>query len=357
MNKSLKQKIQDRIILHNTSLLSALKQMDRIEKKLLFVFDDNKFVNIVSIGDIQRAVIKNFDLNTAVNEVLREDTTIAFVSESFEIVKERIWEERIECMPVLNKDRELVDVYFWEEIFPAEQKRVERSLNLPVVIMAGGKGSRLKPITNVLPKPLLPLDDKTVLEHIMDRFVNIGCFHFHFSVNYKSDMIRHYFSNLNNSNYDISYFTENKPLGTAGSLSLLKGKINETFFVSNCDIIIEEDYGEIYDYHKQNNNELTLVSALKHYPIPYGTVDTGENGVLKKLTEKPDLTFQINSGMYILEPHLLNEIPDDKFFNITSLIDLILKRGGKVGVFPVSEGSWKDFGNWDEYLAEIRSHE
>lgn len=357
MNDALKLKIQDRLIAHNTSLLSALKQMDRIDKKLLFVFDAEKFINIVSIGDIQRAIIRSFDLKTPVNEILRKDTMVAFISESFEVVKERIWEERIECMPVLNRERELVDVYFWEDIFPAEEKRIERSLNLPVVVMAGGMGSRLKPITNVLPKPLLPLDEKTVIEHIMDRFVNIGCSDFHISVNYKSEMIRHYFSDLNNPEYQISYFTEDKPLGTAGSLYLLKGKINQTFFVSNCDIIIEEDYGEIYDYHKRNNNELTLVSALKNYPIPYGTVDTKQNGVLEKLIEKPDLTFQINSGMYILEPHLLDEIPDDRFFHITSLIELIIKRKGKVGVFPVSEGSWKDFGNWEEYLSEIRAHE
>ena len=140
-------------------------------------------------------------------------------------------------------------------------------------------------------------------------------------------------------------------MGTAGSMSLLKGKISETFFVTNCDILIEQDYSEILEYHKVNKNEITIVAALKHFPISYGTIETGENGKLKKLIEKPELTFKINSGMYILEPHLIDEIPVNEFFHITTLIEKVSNRGGNVGVFPVSEKSWKDVGNWSEIAA------
>ena len=139
-------------------------------------------------------------------------------------------------------------------------------------------------------------------------------------------------------------------MGTAGSLSLLKGKVNETFFVSNCDIIIEQDYSEILDFHRANQNEISIVAALKHYPIPYGTIESCEGGKLVNITEKPELTFKINSGMYILEPHLLEEIPKNQFFHITHLIEKIHQRRGNLGVFPVSEKSWKDIGEWDEYL-------
>jgi len=138
-------------------------------------------------------------------------------------------------------------------------------------------------------------------------------------------------------------------MGTAGSMSLLKGKIDTTFFVSNCDILIEQDYSEILKYHREQNNEITLVAALKHYDIPYGTLKTGKDGQLKALEEKPALNFKINSGMYVLEPSLLDEIPKDEFFHITHLIEKIMKRKGKVGVFPVSEKSWKDMGEWSEY--------
>jgi len=163
-------------------------------------------------------------------------------------------------------------------------------------------------------------------------------------------MVQFYFDQLKNKDYSIDFFKEDKPLGTAGSLQLLKGKINSTFFVSNCDILIDDEYEEIYNYHKNNSNELTIVSALKHYPIPYGTLETGKNGLLKKIMEKPELNFQINTGFYIVEPHLLNDIPDNEFFHITHLMEKVLKRKGQVGVYPVSEGSWKDIGVWDEYL-------
>ena len=219
--------------------------------------------------------------------------------------------------------------------------------------MAGGKGTRLKPLTNIIPKPLLPIGEKTILETIMDKFMDIGCSAFYLSVNYKADSIRHYFDTLERNNYTISYFKEDKPLGTIGSLFLLKRIINQTFFISNCDIIIEEDYSEIYKYHKANSNEITIVAALKHYPIPYGTIETGENGKLITLTEKPELTFKINSGMYILEPHLLLEIPNNSFYHITDLIEKVKKRKGQIGVFPVSEKSWKDIGNWSEYKEMI----
>ncbi len=297
--------------------------------------------------------MKNTPLTTSVKDILRKNTRIAQENESIDSIKKIMEEFRTECMPVINKSNELINVFFWEDVFGKDKKRKQANLILPVVIMAGGKGARLKPITNVIPKPLIPIGEKTIIEEIMDRFVEVGCNNFSLSVNYKAETIKHYFEQLQNEEYKIGYFQEEKPLGTAGSLFLIKDKIKTTFFVSNCDIIIKEDYSEILKYHRDNKNELTIVSALKHYPIPYGTIKTKKEGVLEKLTEKPELTFQINSGMYILEPHLLNEIPENKFFHITHLIENIQKRKGKVGVFPVSEGSWKDIGEWSEYLKEV----
>jgi NDP-sugar pyrophosphorylase family protein len=204
-----------------------------------------------------------------------------------------------------------------------------------------------------LPKPLIPLHEKSIIEEIIERFGEHGCQDFLISVNYKAALIEYYLKSQN-LNFNLKFFNEEQPMGTAGSLSLLKGKINETFFVSNCDILIEQDYSEILDFHQVNKNEITIVAALKHYPIAYGTIETGENGRLLKLVEKPELTFKINSGMYILEPHLLNEIPENLFFHITNLIEEILKRKGNIGVFPVSEKSWKDIGSWEEYRNEIQ---
>ena len=135
---------------------------------------------------------------------------------------------------------------------------------------------------------------------------------------------------------------------------IIKNKIHSTFFVSNCDILIEQDLEEIYNYHKNNKNKITIVSAIKRYKIPYGTLQTKENGILSKLDEKPELVFQINTGMYILEPEMLHLIPENEFFHITDLIELVIKNKDKVGVFPIAENSWQDIGNWDDYSKVLK---
>ena len=334
------------------SLTDALKQMDVVGKKLLMVFSRGQFIGLLSIGDLQRAIINNIDLITHVGEILREDIVVADEGERIESTKSKMLQIRAEFMPVVNDRREIVKVIFWEDLFGSPILPPKKQFHVPVVIMAGGLGSRLKPLTNVIPKPLIPINEKTIIEHIFDRFREHGCDSFYISVNYKAELIEYYLDEQNLP-YNIVYFKENVPMGTAGSLSLLKGKIKDTFFVSNCDILIEEDYSEILEYHKRNNNEITIVAALKSYNIPYGTIKSGEKGELKELIEKPCFTFKINSGMYILEPHLIDEIPNDKFFHITQLIEKVKNRRGRVGVFPVSEKSWKDIGEWSVYLKEL----
>lgn len=339
---------KNRDIKASDNLLEALKKMDQIDKKLLIVFEEDIFHGLVSAGDIQRAIIQNKPLETLVKEVLRSSIRVANVSDSFEKVKKMMMEYRMELCPVVSTEGKLVSVYFWEDIFEHHEQHVQEILELPIVIMAGGMGTRLKPLTNVLPKPLIPIGDKTMLEEIMNRFYRYGCKDFYISVNYKSELIEFYVKQLELP-YHVSFFKEDKPLGTAGSLSLLKGKIDKTFFVNNCDILIEQDLSEIYNYHKEHKNEITIVAALKSFSIPYGTVKTSEGGELIEMIEKPDLNYWINTGMYILEPQVLEDIPVDAFYHITDLIDKLKNEGRKVGVFPVSEGSWLDTGEWDEY--------
>lgn len=334
------------------NLLEALKQMDSFGKKLLIVVENDKFTGLLSAGDIQRAIIKNYPFETPIHEILRKDVKVGKTEDSFEDIKKMMMEFRMEFCPIVDNEQNIKEIYFWEDVFQDKNTEPVNQFNLPVVIMAGGFGTRLKPLTNVLPKPLIPIGDKTMLEEIFDRFGKHGCNQYFISVNYKAELIKFYLTNQNLP-YKLEYFEETKPMGTAGSLSLLKGKLNQTFFVNNCDILIEQDYSEILDYHRDQKNEITLISALKTYPIPYGTIETGENGKLLDIKEKPELTFQINSGMYILEPHLLDEIPEDIFFHITDLIQKIISRKGKIGVFPVSEKSWKDIGDWNEYLSII----
>lgn len=335
-------------------ILDALKKMESIDKKLLIVTNENQFVGLLSIGDIQRAIINNISLNNPISKILRTNPRYVNTDCSLEEIKSEMLKFRMEFMPVINCDNNVEQLYFWEDLFSEKIFTPQSKFTLPVVIMAGGFGTRLKPLTNVLPKPLIPIGEKTILEEILGRFEKHGCGEFYISVNYKSELIEYYINNLNLP-FKINFFKETKPLGTAGSLSMLKDKINTTFFVSNCDIIIDQDYSEILDYHKSLRNEMTLVAAIKHFPIAYGTIETGENGKLINITEKPELTFKINTGMYILEPHLLKEIPTDDFFHITHLIEKIKERNGKIGVFPVSEKSWTDIGNWKEYSEGIKT--
>lgn len=345
---------KNRTISNNSTIIKAFKKMDLLDKKLLIVINDNKFFGLLSAGDIQRAIIQNKPLETPVENILRKNIRIAKPEDNFETIRQMMFDFRMELCPVVNQKREIEEIYFWEDVFQEQKTHPKKQFNLPVVIMAGGFGTRLKPITNVLPKPLIPIGEKTIIEHIFDRFSDNGCNTFHISVNYKSDLIEYYLQSQNLP-YQLTFFKENKPMGTAGSLSLLKDKIEGTFFVSNCDILIEQDYSEILEYHNDNKNDITIVAALKHYPIPYGTIETKTNGQLVSLREKPELTFKINSGMYILEPHVLTDIPEDQFFHITHLIEKLLKNEGKVGVFPVSEKSWKDIGEWDKYMKIMQS--
>lgn len=336
-----------------SSLLAAMRQMDMLDKKLLLVQNGSIFLGLLSIGDIQRAIINDFSLETKIGAILRKNIRYAIEGSSFDQIRKMMLEYRMEMCPILDTNGNLVQLFFWEEIFGNKVIEHEQ-FNIPVVIMAGGFGTRLRPLTNVLPKPLIPIGEKTMLEEIFERFHRHGCNNFYLSVNYKADLIDFYIKSLQLP-YNAQCFLEQKPLGTAGSLHLLKGKINETFFVSNCDILIEDDYANILAYHREHKNEITLVSAIKNLNIPYGTLESGEEGQLVQINEKPELVFKINSGMYILEPHLISQIPENEFYHITQLIEKIIKRGGRVGVFPVSEKSWKDIGNWEEYVKYIEN--
>lgn len=338
---------------NGTSIIQALQKMDKEGVKSLLVFRDEEFQGLLTIGDIQRAIIRNADINAPITTIVDKDKIYAGTDDNLETVKNKMYRLKAECMPVVSEKGELLDVYFWKDLLAIKQVQTREKINLPIVIMAGGLGTRLKPLTNIIPKPLIPLNDKTILELIMDQFRDIGCEKFYMSVNYKFELLKYYIDNLETS-YDVEFFKEEKPLGTIGSVALLKDKIKTPFFVSNCDIIIDQDYRDVYEYHKDNMNDITIVTAVKSYKIPYGVIEMGENGSLVNLSEKPDMSYMINTGVYILNPNLIDQIPLNEFYHITQLIEETKNKGGRIGCFPVSEKSWTDIGDWNEYLKYIR---
>ena len=343
-------RINRRIVDARRTIIQTMMLMDELFVKSLLVFPEDRFLGIITNGDLQRAIIAKVPFETPIEKVVNNASKrYARVEDDQESIRAWMMQNRAEMMPLLNSKGELVDAVFWEDILGDALPLDERKLDLPVVIMAGGRGMRLKPLTNVIPKPLVPIGDKTILERIMDQFEAIGCSKFYLSVNYKSEMIRFYLGQVDHI-YDVEYFEETEPLGTIGSVSLLKGKIDTPFFVSNCDILVDQDYRDVYDYHLESQNDLTVVSAVKNFRIPYGVIETGDNGLLTGLKEKPDLTYMINTGVYLLNPECILEIPEGTFFHITHLIERIKDKGGRVGCFPVSEHSWKDMGEWKDYL-------
>jgi dTDP-glucose pyrophosphorylase len=337
------EKFKKVLIKSGSTIKQALKQMDAMgEKTLIAVDDQSRILGTITDGDIRRWVLKGKRLSEDLTRVMnRRPITLkeGFVREE---AKNLMVKLQIECLPVIDKDKKIISCLWWIDFFKSQQKSY-KSLRLPVVIMAGGEGLRLAPYTNILPKPLMPIGDKPVVEVIIDRFFQHGCKDFYLSLNYKANLIKAYFSDFEHK-YKINYILENKPLGTAGSLHLLKHKIKKTFFVSNCDVLIEADYNDMLKFHQENKNKITLISSMKNFTIPYGVCEIQNGGILKNIQEKPEHDFLVNTGMYILDPSVIADIPVDRSYNMTDLINDYLKKGEKVGVYPVSEKAWLDIG-------------
>ena len=171
---------------------------------------------------------------------------------------------------------------------------------------------------------------------------------YYLTLNYKAEIIKAFFKEIKPS-YKLEFVIEKKPLGTAGSLYLLKDKIKKPFFLINCDTIIKTDYSSFYNYHIKNNYDITIAASLKNYKIPFGTCEIDNNGEFNQISEKPSFDFLINTGFYILNPTVLDLIPKNKFFDITSLIKNAKKNGKNIGVYPLAENSWIDVGQWSEF--------
>jgi len=219
--------------------------------------------------------------------------------------------------------------------------------NTVVVMMAGGLGTRLFPYTKILPKPLIPVGEIPISEHIMDRFALYGIESFTLIVNHKKNMIKSYFNEVQKT-YSISYVDEDIPLGTGGGLSLLNGKVNDTFILTNCDILIDEDYKKIYDFHIDSGNIITMVCSLKNVKIPYGVIELDDNGNIKNMKEKPEFSFFTNTGMYIVDKRVIEELEKNTYVGFPDIIDKYRKNGYKVGVYPISENNWLDMGQLED---------
>ncbi len=335
---------------YNATVIETLRRMDSLSIKLLIVTKNDQYHSLISVGDLQRSLIDGKSLEEKIRNCLRNKVRTATTSDSDETIRHIMLINRTEFMPVLDQDGQLHRVIFWSDLYA--EKPISQSnnkVNVPVVIMAGGKGSRLEPLTSIIPKPLIPIGDKPIIEKIIDRFATVSASKYFCVVNYKKEVIMRHFESFPDGQYDIEFIIEAEPLGTAGSLNQLQGKVTSTFFLTNCDIIVENDLHEILQYHRDNGNDMKIVTAIRSVNIPYGTVESNAEGLLTQFKEKPEFNVFVNTGMYVIEPDVLNQIPTDTSIHMTDVIDRLMERSGRVGVFPVSEKSWMDIGEWPEY--------
>ncbi len=338
-----------------TSIKEAMETLDKTaEKVLLVVDDDQKLIGAVTDGDIRRYILKGADLNGIIENAYNRNPIFIF-KEDFdrEKVKKIFTENKISLIPILDKSRKIVDYVTWEKVFGNYRTSENQKLDIPVVIMAGGSGTRLEPFTKILPKLLVPVGEKPVIDHIIDNFRAYGICEFYMTIHRMSKIIRAYFEEKS-PDYSISFVEENEPMGTAGGLKLLAHKLERPFFVSNCDIIIKTDYADLYRFHTKNSYDITLVASAKQFNIPYGICELNNGGNLERMEEKPKYNFLVNTGLYLLNPDVINLIPDNKLFHITHLMDKVRENKGTIGVYPVSEKAWIDVGQWSEYRKALK---
>lgn len=341
-----------------STVKDAIHQLNETGLKILFVADEReRLLGTLSDGDIRRAIIAGSALTTPVDVVMRRDFfAVTPASPDAALEARRIMRENlIEQIPVLDGRGAVADVLLWVDFLgdraPAPAPCVT-PLEHTVVIMAGGRGTRLDPFTRILPKPLIPLGDKPIVENIMDRFFENGFSRFIMIVNYKREMIRAYFSEGTRP-YQLSFVDEQEYCGTAGGLSLLRGALEQTFVVTNCDTILGGTYRDFLTWHRDSRSVVTIVGSHKEITLPYGVLCM-KNGALEKIDEKPKLDLFINTGTYLFEPSVFDFIADREHLDMDTLIGRIKARGvGGVGVYP-HWGGWFDIGQWEEYHKTTR---
>ena len=335
------------LIYPHSTVVEAMQKIDSNAKGILFVVDNkHRLVGVITDGDIRRWLIKTGELQGTVEHIMNKNPKVIY-RKDVAMAKDFMVKQAITALPVVNAKGIISDILFRETIVESANELGGSLSEVPVIIMAGGKGTRLYPYTKILPKPLIPIGDIPIMERIINKFRDYGAEKFFATVNYKKGMIKSYFAE-NQMDFTIDYVEEDKPLGTAGSLSLIKEQFERPFIVTNCDILINADYDDIYKYHMESGNELTIVSALKNIVVPYGVIHSSENGTVASMEEKPKLSYFVNTGMYILNQELIKDIPDDTFFHMTDLTNKLLKEGRKVGMYPISEDSFLDMGEFEE---------
>lgn len=328
------------------TVAEAMRKIDGNTCGILFLTDDaGRLTGCVTDGDIRRYLLAGGKMTGPVADAANRNPKVALSDEEAAALYHK---KNYVAIPIVDGENRIAGVYTGS----GQAIRNRTALNVPVVINAGGKGTRLDPFTRVLPKPLIPVGELPIIELIMREYQSWGCDAFHIIVNYKRNLMKAYFAD-NEKPYDITWYDEEKPCGTGGGLTLLRGKIHGTFFFANCDALLTANYESILKFHRENGNVITMVCAYRNLHIPYGIVEMGVNGTIESMQEKPVVSLLTNTGIYVVEPEVIDDMEDGVNVGFPDIVEMQRKKGRKVAVFPVSEHHWMDMGQLPD-LEEMR---
>ena len=324
------------------TLLQALEQINsfRNEPLVLFVIDDNgRMVGTLTDGDSRRALVAGASVNDKAEKIMHRNFHYMRISDITDVREIRHQKEmQMKLVPVLDDMMHIIEVI--------DLHHFKTRLPVDAVIMAGGKGERLRPLTEKTPKPLLPVGDKAIIDHNVDRLISYGVEHISVTVNYLKEQIEEHFQ-LPRNGVKIQTVCEPKFLGTIGSIKFVPQFYNDTVLLMNSDVFTNIDYEDFYLHFKQYDAEMSVAAIPYNVSIPYGILDL-EGRNVQGLLEKPKYTYYANAGIYFIKRRALNEIPDETFFNATDLVEKLILEGKRVIRYPLN-GTWIDIGNPQEY--------
>ena len=349
------------------SILEALQRLNDIGAKTLFVAENDILIGSISDGDVRRGLIKGIDLNDSIQDIYNQNVRYVYQWENIQKAHDFLKQFGVFIVPIVDENKHIirfVSSIEQEEPPPEVIHDLGNFEDIPIVIMAGGKGTRLDPITRILPKPLIPLGETPMVEMVLNQFSKVGGRTFYLTLNYLGKMIENYFEGsgflAENPEHKLHYLYEKKFLGTAGGLSLfLDAWKNEhagepkAIILSNSDILVDVDLNEVYRQHIASQDILTIITTTQHHHVPYGVIHLNEQNKLDRIEEKPTLTFEVNTGVYFIHPRIFDYIPADTVLQMDTLIHKLLEQNEHIGTFSIPSQSYIDFGQWDEYHKNV----
>lgn len=336
--------LRDLTISIDVSVRDAIATIDRSRRQIALVADENgRLLATVTDGDVRRGILRGDDLDGSVSQVMHTSPTVVREGENDREVRRLIRERKLQHVPVVDAEGRLIDLATVEELFGVAPRQTR------VVLMAGGLGTRLRPLTEKIPKPMLPVGGKPLLEQILGVFVDQGFQHISISVNYRKEMVQDHFGDGSKFGVDIDYIEEDEPMGTAGALSLLQQKPDRPFIVMNGDLLVSLRFDRLLKFHKETSAVGTMVVREYEYQVPYGVV-RAEGDLMTGIEEKPTERYFVNGGIYVLSPEALDAIEPGKPLDMPTMLTNLKDDGERVAVFPMSE-YWRDIGRIDDLEA------